>query len=356
MDLLQIMENKFPELVTLLKTTSHNIPSVGYVCKHHQEENIWEHIQLMFDYYKEDNIDVQLAILLHDIGKVYSRQIVQTNDDKYKPIFAGHGSYSTLMCGSILNMLQTEYSIQPRNLSNVLKVINWHDDIWRNEFSLNHYTKSTSEFLKLFAEIDAMGVISPEELKKESLGIIAKNFSDIDLIQDIEETIKDESKPHLIYLVGVPCSGKTSFINTYLKGYNNYTICSSDELIRKLSIMYGLTYQDIFNNKELMRKVTKEHRDNLNRLFSDHKNIIIDRTNINRDIRKEFLRIAKENNYFIEAYVIIPNLNDIFDRNSKRIEKNMSIHTLYNFIMKLTIPYKDEADIVHLVMNNTIIE
>ena len=52
---------------------------------------------------------------------------------------------------------------------------------------------------------------------------------------------------------------------------------------------------------------------------------------------------------------MISDLMDIFDRNSKRIEKNISIHALYNFIMKLTIPYKDEANRVHLVMNNMII-
>ncbi len=94
--------------------------------------------------------------------------------------------------------------------------------------------------------------------------------------------------PEIIYLIGPPACGKSTFCDNYISG-KDYVVISTDNIIEENAKKWNMTYfQAIMSMKEenthdrlilpLMQAVV------------DHKNIIVDRTNMSYDSRLFTLR------------------------------------------------------------------
>lgn len=95
-------------------------------------------------------------------------------------------------------------------------------------------------------------------------------------------------EPEIIYLIGPPASGKSTFCEKYVSG-NNYVIISTDNIIEENAKKWNMTYfQAIMSMKE------ENTHDRLLlpliQAVTDHKNIIVDRTNMSFDSRLFTLR------------------------------------------------------------------
>lgn len=121
--------------------------------------------------------------------------------------------------------------------------------------------------------------------------------------------------PYLFILVGLPLSGKSTFIN---RNYPDVKVISRDNLVMEV---YGSdNYSEAFKNvdqKEVDRLLDLRLKDaNLNK-----ENVIVDMTNLTPKRRKQTLRYFSEDYY--KEVVVFPILDkDEYDyRNKERKEK-----------------------------------
>ena len=104
-----------------------------------------------------------------------------------------------------------------------------------------------------------------------------------------------------IMLVGVPCSGKTSWIQKESKNLEGWKIISSDDIIDRKCAEVGLTYSEGF--KRFIGDAEVIMWSQLDSAMKYQKDVIIDRTNITRKSRKRFLDKLKSYNYKVDCVV-----------------------------------------------------
>lgn len=86
-------------------------------------------------------------------------------------------------------------------------------------------------------------------------------------------------------MVGLPGSGKSTYINKYFK--TDYVIISSDDLIQEKADELGKTHDDVFS--DYIGDASKYANILLDKAIKDRKNIIIDKTNMSKKARNRVL-------------------------------------------------------------------
>jgi predicted kinase len=150
--------------------------------------------------------------------------------------------------------------------------------------------------------------------------------------------IQDFYKQPVAYvLVGLPGSGKSTWMRSMLAN-GNYVIISSDNEIEEYAKSVGLTYSDVFD--EYIKTATS----NMNAKFKDavanNKNIIWDQTNMSVKKRKSILQqIPKQ--YKKIAVVFQLEREELQKRLDKRAElegKHIPMHVIDNMERSFEIP------------------
>jgi len=93
---------------------------------------------------------------------------------------------------------------------------------------------------------------------------------------------------HIIFLVGLPGSGKTTWVKNFLKTHTDYVDLSSDAVIERLAKEAGTLYND--DAYIAYRDIAeREYRMNVTDAINKKLNIIIDRTNQTINARRKVL-------------------------------------------------------------------
>lgn len=101
-------------------------------------------------------------------------------------------------------------------------------------------------------------------------------------------------RPKIYVLVGLPGSGKSTWINSFLKTTNDdYVIISSDNIIEKYASSEGKTYSEVYN--KYIKLATTEMNMAALAAIKEGKNIIWDQTNITSNKRKGILSRLPKN-------------------------------------------------------------
>ena len=107
--------------------------------------------------------------------------------------------------------------------------------------------------------------------------------------------------PECIMLVGVPASGKSTWLADSAK-HEYYLIVSTDKIIEELADIYGLTYDQIFKDTiNFAEKVMTTEMDKA--IAYGDADFVIDRTNLSVKSRKKFIDKLKLHHYNIECVV-----------------------------------------------------
>lgn len=125
-----------------------------------------------------------------------------------------------------------------------------------------------------FAANCSLIINSPEEYFQDQ----PKNY--IELPKIINSTIKLKIKKYgkeLILMVGSPASGKSTFVKLY---FSDYKIINQDTLKTKLKCL-SMTEQ----------------------MLKENENIIVDNTNPTKEVRKEYIDLAKKYNYSVRIFI-----------------------------------------------------
>jgi predicted kinase len=142
--------------------------------------------------------------------------------------------------------------------------------------------------------------------------------------------------PTLYMLVGVPGSGKTTWIE---KNKHNAVVLSTDNYIERYAMKTGKTYNDMF--KELIGVATKQMEKDLAYAVEENRDIIWDQTNLTAKSRKSKLSKIPNNYKKIAVFFSVP--SDLRDRLASRPGKNIPEPVIISMINQLQPPTKEEG-------------
>lgn len=150
----------------------------------------------------------------------------------------------------------------------------------------------------------------------------------------------------LIVLVGLPGSGKSTWIKNFIAKNPNksYTVISLDDIIEALGQKDGLNYNEAF--KIYARQAKSMMKEQAHDAFKNGHNVIWDQTNMNVKFRKMAMNLAKQHGYTAEA--VVWSLTDTewkkrYNARKEETGKSIPSHVLENMARRYEAPTNDEG-------------
>lgn len=345
--ILEIFYREHPELVKTMNNVSHNASDTD-LSPHHLEGSIWTHTLMVFNYACDKNypLVVKLAALLHDLGKT------KTKNDRFhdktgtlRRSFIGHDGVSFYMCLDVLKSYKQ--FITDDEAKTVAKLVALHSTFYKKH-NVHEMFAGESDFLGYLSQLataDAMGRICSDD---------RNGFQQyFDYTTNVEKQLT-ENQPVLTVLIGVPCSGKSTYIENLMNSYQNEqdkpVIISSDNIIETLD---GADYNEKFKSADF-EQVQEQMMKEFNNAVKQRKHIIVDRTNTSKKSRKRFVSVIKQrkNNYFAKAVVFCTSLKEIERRNDYREhtqKKRIPEYVIHDMMKSFSFPLLDEFDKIEMI-------
>lgn len=157
--------------------------------------------------------------------------------------------------------------------------------------------------------------------------------------------------PEFIMLVGLPGSGKSTYIDKLLSQNSDkyFVVLSSDNILSAMADAEGLTYAEAFN--QYAGQADKKFKIQFRQAKNDKSNIIIDRTNLTIKGRNKFLsQLPKE--YHTKAIIFGVDRAELDRRLQKReIEtgKHIPKYVVDNMEQSYVEPTTSEFDRIEYV-------
>ena len=156
--------------------------------------------------------------------------------------------------------------------------------------------------------------------------------------------------PTLYMMIGVPASGKSTWLKNTITSPSGNDIISTDHYIDQYAESVDRTYNDVFS--EFISQATREMEKDLKIAIDNDLDIYWDQTNLNRKTRANKLR--KIPSYYKKVAVVfpIPEVNEWVRRLESRPGKNIPYNILVKMVNTFVEPTLDEGFDEILVVNN----
>ena len=121
----------YPDLQREMKACNHNYDT-QHLNPYHLESDCWSHTMMVCNVAKMSRYDkvVQIAALLHDIGKPAARKVNPRNNHIR---FFGHESLSAQLSKEILDSMIEEHMIDISEKEEIVKLVENHSFLHRND-------------------------------------------------------------------------------------------------------------------------------------------------------------------------------------------------------------------------------
>lgn len=147
--------------------------------------------------------------------------------------------------------------------------------------------------------------------------------------------------PKAYILVGVPGSGKSTWISKAPVDWNNTVVASTDNYVEKEAERQGKTYTDVFN--DVMPDAVKYMAQTVIDAVRNNQDIIWDQTSTTRHTRAKKLRMLPSNYETIAVVFPTPDKKELSRRLSSRPGKTIPDEVISNMISKWEEPTEDEG-------------
>lgn len=356
----------FPGLVQDMRATNHST-QVDISNPYHVEDDVWTHTMMVLLMTDRLNLSLtnKVTALLHDIGKILTREVADLetprssfgNDVYKKCSFKGHEGVSFYMAIDILEKMVQDSIIKKEDINKILKTISLHGTLF-------DYIKDSKEF----KPEDFIGRFNNAEecievilqSKADSLGRFAL---DKDIAEELCETlyskevvykhIKKVKKydfrlPYLELLVGIPNSGKSTYVASKL---DNFVVISRDDTLMEYSkekLGLDCSYTEVWKHltDEDQSEIDKILLRKFNLAVKTKNNIVIDMTNVSRKSRRKWTNIKGYNKI---ATVFKTSWEEAKRRNQLRNGKTLRENILLNMAKGFIVPGYDEVDFIKWV-------
>jgi len=147
--------------------------------------------------------------------------------------------------------------------------------------------------------------------------------------------------PVYIMLVGIPGSGKSSWVAKQNFDWNKTRIISTDNIIDRKAQEMGKTYSDVFSDS--IKDATQQMNRDLKMAIANGDDIIHDQTNLTAKSRAAKLSQIPANYRKIAVYFATPNEKELQRRLSSRPGKTIPSHVVSSMIAQLQPPTRAEG-------------
>ena len=154
--------------------------------------------------------------------------------------------------------------------------------------------------------------------------------------------------PKAYILVGVPGSGKSTWISKAPVDWNNTVVASTDNYVEQEAKRQGKTYSDVF--KDVMPSAVNNMAHTVIDAVKNNQDIIWDQTSTTRHTRAKKIRMLPSNYEVIAVVFPTPNQQELSRRLSNRPGKNIPDEVIKSMIDKWEEPSEDEGfdKIIHV--------
>lgn len=328
MDIIEWFIKEFPSLVQKMKACSYHYSS-KVLNNHHLEGDVWTHTMMAFAHAQRTNqpVIIQWAILLHDLGRIYTRY--ENKEKGYLEFgdFEGVSCYTSL---SVLNKAGLSMDEKVR----ILKIIAYHytmiDHLKFDKPSLENlkkqfiYEEQLLHDLALYARCDLQGRhIAKSRKHLYDFDSMDKKIENI-LSLPFQKPKKSIKKPILYLLVGPPCSGKSTWIKNQKKSSQTIVI-NRDSCVMEIGAKYDKSnYDDAFDlmhdNKDVKKEIDQldEARENIAK-STQTQDVIIDNPNLKTKNRKEWIDELTQTHH-VKVILFLTSFESLRERNQERMQ------------------------------------
>lgn len=328
-------KKNYPELVKSMNDCFH-ATSDEESNPYHVENSVWTHTMMVCKFAEHESNEIQMAALLHDLGKVHARVIHEN-----RARFFGHEGISVFKSISIIDKYNSEHEEKLDKIK-VLNLISLHGALFDVIKDLDKLVNKFETFQDYSDSLtllfcDASGRFS--DSPRESLQYL-KDINNSGTFLAYKNEKGNMPHPTLTVLVGLPGAGKSTY-----SSQRNTKVISRDYFIR--SIDNNKTYSE--NWKSLSQEEQKEIDTKLEKAFREavktKEDICIDMTNLSAKSRRKFLSIS---GYHKEAVVFYTDLNICKQRRSGE-DKFISDEVFQSMCARFTVPTYDEVSKISYV-------
>ena len=147
--------------------------------------------------------------------------------------------------------------------------------------------------------------------------------------------------PTCYMFIGLPGTGKSTFLGQFYKEEQNPVIISSDSFIERFAHLCGMTYNEAFPLVMARGIPDKFIRKRTKKAISEGRDVLWDQTNLTVKSRKSKMRQLP--GYKFEALVFEKPPEDLWKKNLDRPGKTISKRVLIQMEHSYQAPTKDEG-------------
>jgi predicted kinase len=344
-----------PEIVQEMRSCNHHYDEEkGILNPYHLEGTVLTHTLMVIQQGEMRQVPdiIALGCLFHDFGKFDTRGV---NHDKQRVSFYNHDAYSAFKAIHYMQKL----NLSEKSIIRLFKMIALHTDLYRcDDKGFKNYVekyRGCNELLQDLTQLatcDGMGRYTDETISPREQGVKSLQEYTQKMMKEssIEVTEKKEYPLESISLIGLPMSGKSTWIKNFLKENENYVVASRDDIILELG--EGRSYNDAFAFVD-SDKANNLFRERVSDMVKQEKNIIFDLTSLNRKSRRKSLSLLNSK-YKKTAQVILCDLKSLELRNIKRKEtesKFIKPEVIDRMIKSFYPPMYDEFDEINYLLS-----
>ncbi|EDZ61675.1 AAA family ATPase [Sulfurimonas gotlandica] len=351
----------FPEYVAKMRECSYHYENIVFNL-HHLEGDVWSHTVMSYNLGIKHKVKrtILWAILLHDLGRVFTRKVDSENS---KVIFGDFEGVSSFVALEILK----KANVPENEIIEIIKIISFQytiiDHIKYNDPSFDELSKMFIYEEDLFKDLfeyvrcDLFGrIIDESKIEYYDINRVEQSIKKINQISK-NKKIKTTKKNILYILVGPPCSRKSSWVNRKSKEFIIINRDSCDEEIGKKygKHSYDEAYDFVKENPDVEKEADELYK--AKREFaknSKNKNIIIDNPNLMLSNRKKWITPFLDT-HTIKVIVFLDSLENIVKCSKKRsieinkyIDEKLIISKLKTFYFPL---YSEGIDEIKYIFN-----
>lgn len=145
----------------------------------------------------------------------------------------------------------------------------------------------------------------------------------------------------ILVLSGLPGTGKSTYVQDYLKSHPETMVCSTDDYIEAYASGIGMTYDEVFFTA--IRPATESMWKRFDEAIANDQRIIMDQTNLSRKKRRQILDKVPSHYMKMAVYFEVPDQAEWEKRLANRPGKNIPKHIMDSMVQNMQKPHLSEG-------------